>query len=133
MASFVRVGSVRDFPRGRGRKVRVDGQEVAVFRDGDAWHALQDACPHMGASLADGKLDGGCVVCHWHEWKFELSDGSTVEREWARARVYDVKIEKGQVLLRARPPLPEPKANAEEGDDDAWMRADPESFFKKRD
>jgi nitrite reductase (NADH) small subunit/3-phenylpropionate/trans-cinnamate dioxygenase ferredoxin subunit len=130
--SFVRVGSVDEFPRGRGRKVRVNGQEVAVFRNGDDWHALQDGCPHMGASLADGKLDGGCVVCHWHEWKFDLRDGSTVEREWARARVYDVKIDNGSVLLRARPLKPETEGPADDPDDD-WMRADPERFFKKKD
>ena len=130
MKGYVRVGTVEEFPEGRGRLVRVHGEKVAVFRDGGGWHALQDSCPHMGAALSDGKLDDGCVVCHWHEWKFDLRSGQTVEREWARARVYDAKIEGGDVLLRPRPEPEEPPPGDEEPDEE-WMRWDPDRFFKK--
>jgi nitrite reductase (NADH) small subunit/3-phenylpropionate/trans-cinnamate dioxygenase ferredoxin subunit len=119
MSGFVRVGKTDDFPRERGRMVRVDGVPVAVFRRGDRWFALQDSCPHMGASLADGKLEGGCVVCHWHEWKFELESGQGEQRSWARAKVYRVKVEKGDVLIEA--PIGPASQSEPTGDDVEWI------------
>ena len=127
MSDFVSVGTVAQFPPGRGRRVQVNGTAVAVFRVGERWFALQDSCPHMGASLADGKLDGEQVVCHWHEWKFDLLSGQGDEREWARARVYEVRIDGDQVLLR--PPAEEDPPADDPADDDGWVRWD-DSFLK---
>jgi len=133
VADYTRVGSVKEFRDGRGRLVRLNGEPVAVFRRGDRWYAIQDACPHMGASLSDGKLDGEHVVCHWHDWKFELATGQGDRRWWARARVFDVKIEGEDLLLRAPSPPPrdeeQPSSNPEDED---WILWDPDRYFKKR-
>ena len=75
MGDFVKVGKVDDFREGRGSVVRLDGKKVAVFKIGGRLQAVQDACPHMGASLADGRLEDGRVVCHWHGWSFDLESG----------------------------------------------------------
>ena len=48
---FVEVGRTADFPKNRGRAVDLDGKKVAVIRVEDRWFAIQDSCPHMGASL----------------------------------------------------------------------------------
>ena len=64
MRDFVEVGRLQEFPEGRGRAVAVDGVLVAVFRLGETVYALRDACPHMGASLADGKIHDLKVSCH---------------------------------------------------------------------
>ena len=59
MSEFESVGKVSDFEIGRGRAVPVDGRMVAVFRQEDgSWHASDDLCPHMGASLAEGFVEG---------------------------------------------------------------------------
>ena len=55
----MRVGDVARWVKGRGRQVDVAGVKVAVFWDGVRWMALADTCPHMGASLADGRLRRG--------------------------------------------------------------------------
>jgi nitrite reductase (NADH) small subunit/3-phenylpropionate/trans-cinnamate dioxygenase ferredoxin subunit len=106
--------------------VVVEGVRVAVFRVGDDWFALKDACPHMGASLADGLLHGGRVICHWHQWTFNLKSGEGENPRRGCAAVYDVRIDGDEVWLRPPPP---PSAPPEEDDD--WMRQDPETWFKK--
>jgi isorenieratene synthase len=50
----------------RPRRLRVEGRELVVWRDGDALRAAPDECPHMGASLATGCVRDGRLVCPWH-------------------------------------------------------------------
>ena len=41
--------------------------------------AIEDACNHAGASLAEGELRGGCVACPMHGYRFDLRTGHLVE------------------------------------------------------
>lgn len=129
MSGFVKVGVVEDFPEGRGRAVSMPREKVAVFRVGRRWFALQDRCPHMGASLADGKLNGERIVCHWHGWTFELASGQGDARQWACARVYEVRVDNGEVFLKP-PPTKAPAESGREGE--AWIKWDPDRYFKKK-
>ena len=36
---------------------------------------LDNTCLHVGGPLADGLVEGGCVVCPWHGWTYDLSTG----------------------------------------------------------
>ena len=128
---FVRVGRLEEFPERRGRAVRVAGEAVAVFRVGSSVYALRDACPHMGASLADGRIDGGCVECHWHHWRFDLETGQADERSWARAARYEVRVQSGEVWLKPPAPKQETVAPAPVDDED-WIFWDASRYFKDR-
>jgi len=106
---FVDVGSLSDFPEGRGRAVPLGTRRVAIFRLAGRFHAIQDRCPHMAASLADGAIeDGRLVVCHMHGWKFDVTTGAGAPpaKSWACARIYEVRVEGDRVLLR-RPDEPQ--------------------------
>ena len=50
----------------RPRRYWIDDRELVVWRGADGLLVAPNACPHMGASLADGALRDGCVVCPWH-------------------------------------------------------------------
>lgn len=130
---WVRIGDAAAFPRGRGRQVVVLGAPVAVFRDGDRWIALDDTCPHMGASLADGRLLGPELQCSWHEWRYDVATGRCPARSWARVRVHDVEVRGDAVWVRLVPALeaPEPRPDPEPDDPD-WLRWDPDRYFKSR-
>ena len=103
MSDFVRVGTVAEFRRGHGRAVVVDGVRVAVFRTSAGFVAVGDRCAHMGASLADGRLDGDRVECSWHAWAYDVRTGRCDRKSWASVPVYDVKVEGDAVFLRPRP------------------------------
>ncbi len=51
---------------GRPRCFRVNGRALVAFRDGARVVVAPDACPHLGASLSQGRVEGGQVVCPWH-------------------------------------------------------------------
>jgi nitrite reductase (NADH) small subunit/3-phenylpropionate/trans-cinnamate dioxygenase ferredoxin subunit len=128
MSDYVKVGKVDDFREGRGTAVRVGDTKVAIFRVGDRLRAIQDRCPHMGASLADGRVEGGRVECHWHGWCFDLKSGQGDQqsKRWLRARIYEIKVDGDDVYV-LRPEEPAPRST---DDGEEWVPWD-DDFLKK--
>jgi nitrite reductase (NADH) small subunit/3-phenylpropionate/trans-cinnamate dioxygenase ferredoxin subunit len=120
-ASFQRVAAVGEVKEGRGHAVYLDGVKVALFRRGSRFYAFSDRCPHMGASLSEGRLTLRGLRCHWHGWQFDPDSGRCRQKSWARVRVYQVKVEDGALFLR---PVPEPDREVEPGDE-PWMSWEP--------
>jgi nitrite reductase (NADH) small subunit/3-phenylpropionate/trans-cinnamate dioxygenase ferredoxin subunit len=127
LGEFTKIGEVRQFREGRGRTLRVGDREIAIFRRGDRFWAMDDKCPHMGASLSMGRLVGNDVECEWHEWKFDLSTGCNAYKKWACVVIHEVRVEGQDVLVKIvdRPPEAEPAP--EKNDDDEWFVWDPDS------
>jgi len=56
----------------------IAGRELAVFRTNSGEVAALDAyCPHMGAHLAEGKVDGEQLRCFFHNWCFDGNGNCT--------------------------------------------------------
>ncbi|TAF50901.1 MAG: aromatic ring-hydroxylating dioxygenase subunit alpha [Oscillatoriales cyanobacterium] len=65
------LGWAYRFKQGEVVPVTVWQQPMAVFRDSHGKiHALEDACPHKGVELHQGKVDGDNLLCPYHGWKF---------------------------------------------------------------
>jgi nitrite reductase (NADH) small subunit/3-phenylpropionate/trans-cinnamate dioxygenase ferredoxin subunit len=103
VSEFENVGKVSDFEEGQGRAVPVDGRMVAVFRTADEWYAIDDLCPHMGASLAEGYLEDHTVTCPWHAWRFCIKNGAWEDNPRTKVDCFEVKIEGDDVLVREKP------------------------------
>ncbi|MEL6895152.1 MAG: Rieske (2Fe-2S) protein [Planctomycetota bacterium] len=100
MSDFHSVGKVSDFDEGSGRACPVDGRMVAVFKQEGKFYAIDDLCPHMGASLAEGCLDGGAVSCPWHAWRFSITDGTWEDNPRVAVDAFEVKVDGDEVLVR---------------------------------
>ena len=72
MSSAVLLLPLAELPEGRGRFVCQAGYDLALFRFGDTVYAIDDSCPHAGASLSSGRVEGRRVVCRAHGLKFGL-------------------------------------------------------------
>lgn len=114
MSEFEVVGQVADFEQGQGRAVPVDGRMVAVFRVNDQWYAIDDLCPHMGASLAEGHVEDHSVTCPWHAWRFCIKDGAWEDNPRTKVDCFEVKIEGDQVLVRERETPSDPAEASED-------------------
>ena len=65
--------------RGQVKPVTLLGRDLAVYRGNDGQVVAVDAyCPHMGAHLAEGRVEGCGIRCFFHNWKFD-TDGRCVE------------------------------------------------------
>jgi NAD(P)H-dependent nitrite reductase small subunit len=99
MAEFKTVCRVGELTEGEGKTVTVAGKLIAVFRCGDGFHAIDDMCPHMGASLAGGYVEGGIVTCPWHAWRFRLTDGAWADNPRIKIGCYAVRVEGEEVQV----------------------------------
>jgi nitrite reductase (NADH) small subunit/3-phenylpropionate/trans-cinnamate dioxygenase ferredoxin subunit len=100
MSEFVTVCRRGDIPAGGGRTVAAGDRLVAVFDDGGQLCAIDDACPHMGASLGAGRLEGGIVTCPWHAWRFRVRDGVWADNPRVKTACHEVRTVGDQVQVR---------------------------------
>jgi len=75
-----------------GVPVEVDGRVIAVFRTEGEYFAIDDACPHKGAPLADGVVYDKSVTCTWHGWRFSLESGCWMDSPRTRVATYPVRV-----------------------------------------
>jgi 3-phenylpropionate/trans-cinnamate dioxygenase ferredoxin component len=74
--AFVKVAAVGEVPPGKGKQVVVNGRPVALFNVDGTFYAIDDTCPHRGAPLWEGELQGTEVVCPWHAAAFDVTTGA---------------------------------------------------------
>ena len=86
MPEYLTVAKVGDIPDGEGRAFPVDGKMVAVFHVDGEYSAIDDTCPHMGASLASGWVEENGVTCPWHAWRFCVKTGTWLDNPDAKLR-----------------------------------------------
>ena len=60
------------------KAVRLLGEDLVLFREGKSYGLLERHCPHRGADLAYGRLEGDGLRCAFHGWKFDAA-GRCVE------------------------------------------------------
>lgn len=65
---------------------------IALFHTEDGFHAIEDTCTHLGASLAESKVEDGEVDCWLHHGRFCLKSGEAT-RYPARAAVEVFRVE----------------------------------------
>ncbi len=66
-----------ELPPGQRKLVFMNGRSVVVFNIKGTFYAIDNSCPHQGASLAAGKLDGTRLQCPAHGLHFDLATGCT--------------------------------------------------------
>ncbi len=108
---FVTVATVGSIPAGQGASFSVGDRVVAVFYIDDQYFAIDDLCPHMGASLADGNVDDEAVVaCPWHAWRFCVRDGTWCDNRRIKIDRFDVRVNGQDIQVRIPPDADSPDA-----------------------
>ncbi len=99
MGQLIAVGRTSEIPDGEAKVVTVNKKDVAVFNDGGAFFAIDDCCPHAGASLAGGFVEDGTVTCPWHAWRFRLADGAWADNPKVKTGCYKVQVIGDEVFV----------------------------------
>jgi nitrite reductase (NADH) small subunit/3-phenylpropionate/trans-cinnamate dioxygenase ferredoxin subunit len=100
MAEFHTVARVGDLGDNEGLTVTVGTKLIALFRENGQYFAIDDTCPHMGASLSGGYLQGGIVTCPWHAWRFRLADGAWADNPRIKIGCYPVRVEGEEIQVQ---------------------------------
>lgn len=98
---IIEVAATEEIKDGHSKVVLVGGEEVAVFRIGDEFFAIANDCPHHGAALCEGYLQGHTITCPWHGWQFDLQTGHGLTVPGLDAETFMVQVTDGRVRLVA--------------------------------
>jgi nitrite reductase/ring-hydroxylating ferredoxin subunit len=74
--AFIKVATVQEVPVGKSRQATINKRTLAVFNVAGTFHVIDDTCPHRGAPLWEGELQGLEVTCPWHGARFDLGSGA---------------------------------------------------------
>ncbi len=101
MEDWVRLCGVHEAPApGEVAEVEAGGVAYCVANVEGRLAVLDNVCPHRDAPLGQGTLEGENVVCPWHAWCFSTVTGVAAPPERAQVRVFPVKVEAGDVLVK---------------------------------
>ena len=101
MPDFQTIAKVGSLAEGQGTTVAVGDRLVALFLHGGEYFAIDDRCPHQGASLGAGYLDDeGAVACPWHAWRFNICDGKWCDNPKLGVDTFEVRIDGDDIQVR---------------------------------
>lgn len=90
---FRKVATVQEVTPGRGTQVTVAGRTIGLYTVGGTIYAIDDACPHRGASLCEGDVISGEVLCPWHGARFDVKTGQHLSPPASRGvTAYPVQV-----------------------------------------
>ena len=97
---FVKVCSVRDIDKGKGKVVEVNGKQIAVMNDNGNFFAVENECKHHGGPLGEGTCESGIVTCPWHQWTYDLITGKNKMDESIKLETYELKVEGKDIFIK---------------------------------
>ena len=116
----VMIGKAAAFPNPGRKVVEVEAVAVGVFcRDGK-FTAFENACPHMGGPVCQGKIIAGVqeligedktslglafakdqvnIACPWHGYEFDIATGRHQGNPRLRLRPVAIEVVDGDLLI----------------------------------
>lgn len=101
--AFTDVASSDEVKANALHAARIDSVRLLLTRIDGKVHAIENRCPHLGLSMARGKVDGTVITCPWHGSTFDLCTGEN--RDWITA-VAGMKVpdwSKGLIAFGKKP------------------------------
>ncbi len=101
---------------GRPLAALLMGERLVLWRDaGGTVHAAADRCPHRGAALSMGRVEGDTLECAYHGWRFDGSGRCVavpalpdfVPPAEHRACMYSARVAYGLIWVALRADVPD--------------------------
>lgn len=108
MPDLIALCPTSDVPDGQGLQVTAGELVVAVFKVGDRYYVIDDACTHGPGRLSEGEQDGDIIECNFHNGAFNIRTGEIVAPPcMIPIRTYYTELRDGHLYIdRDRPAVP---------------------------
>lgn len=99
--AMLAAGAVQDLaPGGRKLVFAPDGETVLLLNIEGELYAMENGCPHAGASMASGSCEGHVLSCPAHGLKFDVRNGQCTASPQMQIQLYEVLVLEGQIWLK---------------------------------
>jgi nitrite reductase/ring-hydroxylating ferredoxin subunit len=83
--------------------IATENHSIAVFYHDGAIHAVHNRCSHSGYPLETGTINGDIITCIWHQARFDLSNGCSLNPEIRDIPTFAVEVRDGEVWVNPVP------------------------------
>jgi len=88
------------YPPAGGRALfEFENKSLALFNIEGEVFAIDDSCPHQGASLCGGRLAGKVIQCCAHGLRFDLRSGYMLNSNQVKVNNYPVEVVDGRAFI----------------------------------
>ena len=79
-----KVRNSEELPNNSMKLINVQGSDILLCRSDERLYALNNCCPHRGASLSKSDIKGTKIICYMHDFEYDLNDGKLlhVPNKW---------------------------------------------------
>ncbi|MGI0032174.1 MAG: Rieske (2Fe-2S) protein [Nitrososphaeraceae archaeon] len=70
-----KVCKSEEVPDNSIKVISIQGSNILVCRSNNQLFALNNSCPHRGASLSKGEIKGTKIICYMHDFEYDLISG----------------------------------------------------------
>jgi len=99
MDNWIKIPDAYLIPKKEGRRLTVNGEDIALFNLGNDFLAINNVCPHKQGPLSDGIVSGKSVFCPLHNMKINLESGKVEKPTEITCRVKTYPLKKdGETL-----------------------------------
>ncbi|MBF5005896.1 Rieske (2Fe-2S) protein [Diaphorobacter caeni] len=101
MPASIPAGRADALPPGARKLVFMgEGESILVMNVDGQYFAMENSCPHAGASIASGPCEGHRLSCPAHGLRFDIRSGECVGSPGMRLTTFAVDVVDGDLLLR---------------------------------
>jgi 3-phenylpropionate/trans-cinnamate dioxygenase ferredoxin component len=98
--SDIAVCAEIEIPNGERKIVQVGDLSIGIFHHQGSWYALRNSCLHRGGPVCSGALNGDVLICPWHGYEYNLTNGQLLVDPTAHLAVYPIHVQDGQIHLQ---------------------------------
>ena len=100
-APLVPVLRAAELTPGTATTVRIADRTLALVNAAGTFHAVEGECPHAGALLGEGAVDGCVLTCPLHDATFDVRTGEALSGPAPRGvRTYPTRVDDGVVEVQ---------------------------------
>lgn len=98
---LISVADTKDVPPGTLKRVLAAGTQLVIANVDGEYFAVAAKCTHRAAPLVRGRLDGGRLICPWHNGSFDLATGEPLTPPVKKPiKTFPVSVDEGRIHVR---------------------------------
>ena len=100
MSEWKKLCTRADLPKeGQAKEFNVAEHTLCVAMIDGKPLALDNVCPHRGGPLSEGTVEGGKIVCPWHQYEYDLATGAGSEADEEKAKIFALRQDGDDVMV----------------------------------
>jgi nitrite reductase/ring-hydroxylating ferredoxin subunit len=90
-----KVCKSEELPNNSMKAILIQGNMILVCRSNDRLFALDNSCPHRGASLSKSDMKGTKIICYMHDFEYDLVSGKLlhIPSKWQDQTLIGLNLE----------------------------------------